>query len=305
MKKILFGLSVFCVALIPAQNYPDYYPQQGYGSEYNDDEYFPDEYYYEYPEDYYSDDLYDGYYQDYRRSIARINWDRFFRTHRLSPWQIDQIILLNNSFPTFAVWNSVYRYNPDRWYFDRFYALKRILGPTVFVVFQNNYYHGYSPVVYYQNYNRRHYVRNIYVVPRYKHVNINVYKVNKVQYHQNNPRATIGFQPSPRIGSTSSNPRNNGFRKDDAQTRTEIQNNEPRTRTPQRSAESISSQQSNVRNSGFRNHRSEAVTPRREESSRRISSPRKIERNDNRRDENNSRTRMPSIRNSGQRMTSR
>ena len=136
--------------------------------------------------------------------------------HRLSSWQVQQIMMLNDSFSSYSAFNSYYRYNPDRWYYDRFYAMQRILGPSVFVVFQNNYYNGYNPIIYYQNYNRRHYARNVYVIPRYRNVNVNVYKVNKVQYHQTNPRQNIGFQPTPRTGQTanSNGTRYNGFRND-------------------------------------------------------------------------------------------
>ena len=203
MKKLLLGLSVFMMTLVFAQNYPDYYPTGNAGDgqyDYTDSEdfYFPEEYYYEYPEDYYNTDLYSSYYSDYRRAITQVNWNRFFRTYRLSSWQIQEVMMLNNSFPNFAAWNSYYRYNPDRWYYDRFYALQRILGPHVYVVFQNNYFNGYNPIVYYQNYNRHHYARNIYVIPRYRTVNINIYKVNRTQYHQNNSRKDIGFAPTRR-----------------------------------------------------------------------------------------------------------
>ena len=202
MKKILFGLSVFFTTLISAQNYPDYYPNNnnGYYDDCDDEFYFPEDYYYEYPSDYYRNDLYQSYYRDYQRSIYDVNWNRFFKQYRLSPWQIREIMLLNDQFPTFASWNSYYRYNPDRWYYDRFYALERILGTRVYVIYQNNYYNGYNPVNYWQNYRRQHYVTHVYVVPRYRNINVNRYRVNKVKYHQANPRQNIGFQNSPRTG---------------------------------------------------------------------------------------------------------
>ncbi|WP_435522478.1 hypothetical protein [Chryseobacterium indoltheticum] len=100
------------------------------------------DYYYNYPQDYYPADYYQSYYNDYRQSIININWNGFFVQHRLNRWQIDQILYLNNLYSSFAAWNNFYRYNPDRWYYDRFYAMERILGPRVFVIFQNNYYHG-------------------------------------------------------------------------------------------------------------------------------------------------------------------
>ncbi|OWK73453.1 hypothetical protein CBW16_08005 [Flavobacteriaceae bacterium JJC] len=220
MKKILFGLSVFFTTLISAQNYPDYYPtnsnNNGYYGDYDDEYYFPDDYYYEYPSDYYRNDLYQSYYNDYQRSIYDVNWNRFISVYRLAPWQVQQIMMLNDRFPSYAAWNSYYRYNPDRWYYDRFYALERILGPRVFVIFQNNYYNGYSPVVYWQNYRRQHYVTNVYIVPKYRNINVNRYKINRTQYHQNNPRQNFGFTDTPRTGNGNWNnsTRENGFRKD-------------------------------------------------------------------------------------------
>ena len=237
MKKILFGISVFLSALISAQNYPDSYPttntqnnNEYYGDE-EDSYYFPDDYYYEYPSDYYTNDFYQSSYNDYRSSIYDVNWNRFFSRNRLSPWQIDQIIRLNESYSSYASWSSYYRYNPDRWYYDRFYALENILGPRIFIVFQNNYYNGYSPVVYYQNYRRQHYVTNIYVVPRYRNINVNRYRVDRAQYHQSNQSHNFGFSDTPRNGNGNWNnsgqnsgfrndaavpniPRNNGFRND-------------------------------------------------------------------------------------------
>lgn len=235
MKRILLGLSLFFITLISAQNYPDYYPtgnnnEYGNGNYYGDGDdelYFPDDYYYEYPADYYSNALYKDYYNDYRRSINDVNWNRFIVMNRLSSWQVQQIIMLNESFPSYSAFNSYYRYNPDRWYYDRFYAMQRILGPSVFVIFQNNYYSGYSPVVYYQNYNKRQYARNVYVIPRYQNVNVNVYKVNKIQYHQSNPRQNIGFRSTPRTGQTANlkRTRENGFRNDDPRIETNTRNN--------------------------------------------------------------------------------
>lgn len=222
MKKILFGLSVFFATLISAQNYPDYYPtnsnNNGYNGDYDDEYYFPDDYYYEYPSDYYRNDLYQSYYNDYQRSIYDVNWNRFISVYRLSPWQVQQIMMLNDRFPSYKAWNSYYRYNPDRWYYDRFYALERIMGPRIFVIFQNNYYNGYSPVTYWQNYRRQHYVTNVYIVPKYRNININRYRVNRTQYHQNNPRANFGFTDTPRTGSGNWNnsTRENGFRNDGA-----------------------------------------------------------------------------------------
>ncbi len=322
MKKILLGLSVFIMALVSAQNYPDYYPNGNnnngnYYGDIDDEFYFPDDYYYEYPSDYYSSALHKDYYNDYRRSINDVNWNRFITMHRLSPWQVQQIMMLNDSFPSYSSFNSYYRYNPDRWYYDRFYAMQRILGPNVFVVFQNNYYNGYNPIVYYQNYNKRHYARNIYVIPRYRNVNVNVYKVNKVQYHQSNPRQNIGFKATPRTGQTANvnGTRENGFRNDGLKTDTNIRNNSVRTNTESQRNNSFRNESANTRNNnlstppqapinngGFRN---DAGT--RNGSVRSVAPTRKVESNSGTRSNQKPESRTPSSssRNSGQRFTTR
>lgn len=268
MKKIFLGLSVLCTTLMSAQVYQDYYPtsgsnsqyNMGYYDRYNDEFYFPDEYYYEYPTDYYSNDLYRSYYNDYRRSIQQVNWSRFFSMYQLAPWQMQQIILLNEQFPSFSAWNSYYRYNPDRWYYDRFYALERILGPRVFVIFQNSYYNGYNPVVYYQNYRVQHYSPRIYVVPRYRDINVNRYRVDRVKYHQANPRNNFGFRDAPRInnGNNGSLPRGNGFRDDakpNSNTSSGFRNgNEEKVRNiPENRGFRNQAVPQNGSNSGFRN----------------------------------------------------
>ena len=89
---------------------------------------------------------------------------------------------LNNRFASYNVWNMYYGMNPDRWYYDRFYALERILGPNVFIVFQQRYYNGFSPVVYFQNYRRNYYVVNFNIRPKYKYVNTNRYRVYKIDF---------------------------------------------------------------------------------------------------------------------------
>ena len=254
-----------------AQNAPDYYPtsntyDNGNYTDNDDAYYFPDDYYYEYPDDYYTSDFYNDSYNDYQRSISEINWNRFFIENRLSRRQVNLIINLNRAFPTFTVWNSHYHYNPDRWYYDRFYALQQILGPTTFVVFQNVYYHGYSPVVYYRNYRIKHYRPAVYVIPRYRNININIYKVDKHKYHENhgwsyNSRAGNGFRNEPRRnsnGSFSPN-RNNGMRNTDG-IRKSNSTNHPRTENPsgmrnpaQKDVKSESPSSRNKSSNGFRN----------------------------------------------------
>ncbi|WP_080777839.1 hypothetical protein [Chryseobacterium phocaeense] len=219
MKKILLGFALGLAALTSAQQYPnngwgdDGYYQNGddYYNDEDDRNYFPDDYYYNYPQDYYPSDYYQGYYNDYRNSIVNINWNVFFRDNRLSRWQIDQILRLNNLYVSFSTWNNFYRYNPDRWYYDRFYALERIMGPRVFVVFRNNYYRGASPVVYFQNYRRTYYVPRYAVMPRYRNVNINVYRVDRSRFRRmDNPTFNVirsdrsnGFRGSVKDGSNS------------------------------------------------------------------------------------------------------
>lgn len=227
MKKILIGFALSLGIFSFAQQYPDYgYDNDGYyqndGGYYSDEDdqnYFPDDYYYNYPQDYYPQNYYQSNYNDYRNSIVNINWNVFFTQNRLSPWQIDQILRLNNLYISFSSWNRFYRYNPDRWYYDRFYALHRIMGPRVFVVFQNNYYRGYSPVVYFQNYRRTHYAAICRPMPRYRNVNINIYRVDRAKFRRmDNPTFNIvrssnrpnnGFRGSGRDGN---NGNNGGFR---------------------------------------------------------------------------------------------
>lgn len=132
------------------------------------------------------------YYNDYRNSIINIDWNGFFVQNRLSRWQVDQIMRLNNLYASFTSWNNFYRYNPDRWYYDRFYAMQRILGPRVFVVFQNNYYRGSSPIVYFQNYRRTYYAPRYTVMPRYRNININIYRVDRSRFRRmDNPTFDI------------------------------------------------------------------------------------------------------------------
>ncbi len=317
MKKIILGLSVFMMTLMSAQNFPDYYPNNGYGNnnyygDADDEFYFPDDYYYQYPTDYYSNDLYRNYYNDYRSSINNINWNRFFTMNRLSPWQMQQIIMLNDSYSSYSSWNSVYRYNPDRWYYDRFYALQHILGPRLFVVFQNNFYNGYNPVNYYQSYNQRHYARNVYVVPRYRYVNVNVYRVNRASYHQSNPRANIGFQQKGRSGQTQngSSFRDNGFRNSTGGSATSSRNNTFRNDNNVTGSTARTTAPSNQRNNTFRNEPTSPSTNTQEikrsqsDQINRNSTPaRQIE---NVKDaEINTNGRNSSLRNSGLRLTTR
>lgn len=318
MKKILLGLSVFFATLISAQNYPDYYPSNTTNNDYYGDAedayYFPDDYYYDYPSDYYTNDFYQNSYSDYRNSIENVNWNRFFATYRLAPWQVQQVRILNNMYPSYSSWDYDYRFNPDRWYYDRFYALERILGPQIFVIYQNNYYQGYSPVVYYQNYRRQHYVTNIYVVPRYRNINVRKYRIDRTNYHQSNPRNNFGFRDTPRNGNGNwnSTPRANGFRENDTMQNgtkndgfrngTESNSNtiqKPNNGGFRNNAEVPSTNNSEKpQNGGFRNNdtRSKNITP-----------PKRIENNSSGRQNSNPGSIKPgtSNRNSGMRFTSK
>lgn len=226
MKKIFLGITVAFASLFSAQYYPNNgWGDEGYNSGYysdrDDSYYFPDDYYYEYPQDYYSDDYYRSYYNDYRRSISMINWQRFFMQYQLTRMQIEMIMDLNRQFDSYYVWNNYYRMNPNRWYYDRYYALERILGPRIFIVFQNNYYNGYSPFQYYTQRWHNYYQPRFRVRPAYVNVNVNVYRVNRSDYHRsvgnkygwNQPRSQRtpgGFRED--SGSYQSGRNNSGYR---------------------------------------------------------------------------------------------
>lgn len=208
MKKIFLTLAIIFGGLVSAQDYYDTYPNDYNGYEYYDDSYgYPDDYYYNYPTDYYPDQYYKGYYNDYRNAVFSVNWNQFFVQYRLTPFQIDQILALNNRFASYAAWNSYYRWNPDRWYYDRFYALQNILGPRVFVVYQNVYFLGASPFVYYRNRCVNFYARRYPVRPVYRNVNINIYKVNRGNFRE-------GFRENVRNQGMINPTRNNGIRND-------------------------------------------------------------------------------------------
>lgn len=264
MKKIFLGLSLAVGTWVSAQYYPqdgysNHYPQ--YGSYQDNNFYFPDEYYYEYPEDYYEDGYYENLYNDYNHSIRNVNWNSFFREFGLSRPQISLIIDLNRQFPSFHSWNSYYRMNPRRWWYDRFYALERILGPKIFIVFQNRYYNGYSPVAYYDNYWYDYYRPRYTCRPHYANININFFRVDRNVYHRhvgsnygwNQPRDN-SYRGSFRDGN------NQGFRTGTNDNGFGIQNrNSARNNTGFRN----SNDGNTVRNGGLRPGNSDAyATPR-------------------------------------------
>ena len=255
MKKILLliGLGFFSLGFSQYQNANNGWGHNS-GSYYgNDDPYFDDDYYYNYPSDFYQDSYYTSFYNDYRRSIYDVNWERAFRELRLSPYQINLIIDLNNQFPNFGIWESYYRSNPNRWYYDRFYALQQILGPQVFIVFQDRYYRGYNPIVYYRTYVTKHYRPVYYMNPRYRNVNVNIYRVNKYDYHRSNNHQ-YGWNPN----YNRHDPQ--GF-KDDNNRRGDYNERKRVFRTePQNSRENVVSPRND--NNGFRNTERQRVESR-------------------------------------------
>lgn len=173
MKKLIILLTLGLFSLSFAQ-YGDYSPD--YDNYYYGDIYdYPEEYYYEYPSDYYPDDYYQSNYRDYHKSIVGINWQQLFVDLHLTRGQINAILVLNRRFPNFHAWNRFYRVNPTRWYYDRFYSLRRILTPHQYIIFQNRFYGGVAPLVYFVNYHVTYYVPHYHVRPRYRHVDIHVY----------------------------------------------------------------------------------------------------------------------------------
>lgn len=215
MKKIFLSLMIIVGGFISAQDYYDTYPTNNGYEYYNDNYDYPDDYYYNYPNDYYPNDYYNSYYGDYTKSITSVNWNRFFIDYNLSPLQVNEIIRLNNRFTSYNAWDSYYRYNPDRWYYDRFYALQNILGPKVYAIYERNYYKG-SPIVYFQNYRQSYYVVHYNVVPRYRNVNINNYKINRTNfrdYYKNNRLdGMLSTNQNSWVRNNSNFGNNNGFR---------------------------------------------------------------------------------------------
>lgn len=233
MKKYLILGVLFAVQLAQAQYYQhdntyeyqhnrdwQYYDEGFYDYAYN---HFPDDYYYEYPIDYYPTRYYESYYNDYRQSILGINWESIFVEFRLSPMQIHQIMRLNNRFSDFSFWYEYYGTNPDRWYYDRFYALERILGTRIFAVFQNRYYNGYAPITYFRNYKIRHYARRYRPIRRYRNMNVNIYNIGRDRYFEHygngyvrnakeSPFRSDGFINSDNTGFRNNNQTRQGYR---------------------------------------------------------------------------------------------
>ncbi len=122
-------------------------------------------------------------------------------------------MVLNNRFDSYDAWNSYYRWNPDRWYYDRFYALQNILGSRIFAVYQNAYFRGASPFAYYRNRCVNFYARRYPVRPAYRNVNINIYKVNRGNFREgfrNVVRNQNMIQPNRNNGRVSTQPIRSG-----------------------------------------------------------------------------------------------
>ncbi len=253
MKKLFLTIALSVAGMGFSQYYPNNggYTSEGYyGGEYYNDQYsYPDDYYYEFPDDYYDDGYYNSYYNDYRNSIVRINWDRFFVEFNLSPIQIREVVYLNNRFKNFGQWNRYYRHNPDRWYYDRYFALERILGAHVYISFQKRYYRGYSPIVYFQNHKRNYYGKYYAVRPAYKHRNIMEFRTNNG--FRGNAGHNSGWNDNRQRNYGNSNGDQGGFRREQSQTNT----NNGGFRNESRSSDKVfgGGNQSSGDRGGFRN----------------------------------------------------
>ena len=263
MKSIVLAIALVFSQAVFGQDYYDPYPQGNYsGYEYYDNSYnYPDDYYYNYPTDYYPEQYYQANYNDYRKAVFSVNWNNFFVQYNLSPWQRNQIVILNNRFASYDAWNSYYRWNPDRWYYDRFFALQNILGPQVFVVYQNVYFNGNHPINYYCNHRINYYSNRYPVRPVYRNVNINIYKVNRHDFKDGfrtpprnagmiNPNRNDGFRNQPRSGSDGGLGNNNSRYENQASNN---KNDGFRTRPEMRSNNS-GREQRVQENNGFRNN---------------------------------------------------
>lgn len=253
-KKLVLASALSLAGIATAQYYPnDNYSNNQY--EYYYDNYnYPEDYYYEYPSDYYTDNLYRGYYDDYRNTVISINWDRFFIEYRLSPRQIREIRILNNRFAGYDFWFNYYRYNPDRWYYDRFIALERILGSGIYAGFCQRYYNNYNPIFYFKDYRVKHYRPTVYVAPRYRYVDVRT--IRNDDFRKGSFRG--GFNGNDRVIEQ----RNNGFRRDDNQQNNlrsfRNDNDRPQNNGGFRSGTDLSrgfgnNQTEQSRNNGFRN----------------------------------------------------
>ncbi|RKT01886.1 hypothetical protein BCF58_1112 [Chryseobacterium defluvii] len=96
------------------------------------------------------------YYNDYKRSIADVNWTTVATDLVLSAIQVKQLNTLNSRYSDYNTWLRVYGDNPDRWRTDRYYEIERILGPQKYLKFKNKYYKGKNPVAVYNRNKNNH-----------------------------------------------------------------------------------------------------------------------------------------------------
>ncbi|MGH1516409.1 hypothetical protein [Chryseobacterium sp. JK1] len=92
-----------------------------------------------------------NYYNDYRGSIASINWGQVAIYLGLNKAQINQLTILNSRYPDYNSWNHMYGREPNRWYTDRYYAMEKIMTPEQYRRFYARYYQGLNPRLKYDN----------------------------------------------------------------------------------------------------------------------------------------------------------
>jgi hypothetical protein len=95
-----------------AQQYPNngwgddgYYQNDGYYSDEDDQNYFPDDYYYNYPQDYYPR-IITKVIITITGTVLSISTGMVFLYRTDYRWQIDQILRLNNLYVSFSAWNN-------------------------------------------------------------------------------------------------------------------------------------------------------------------------------------------------------
>ena len=96
-------------------------------------------------------------YENYRNSILSVNWNSLGLELNLTPAQRNQIIVLNNRYPTYESWYVVYKDRPDYWRRDRDREIRRILGETKYLKYKNEYYKGKNPkAIYHKGKHKEH-----------------------------------------------------------------------------------------------------------------------------------------------------
>ena len=96
-------------------------------------------------------------YENYRNSILSVNWNSLGLELNLTPAQRNQIVVLNNRYPTYESWYVVYKDRPDYWRRDRDREIRSILGETKYLKYKNEYYKcKYNQAIYYNGKNKWH-----------------------------------------------------------------------------------------------------------------------------------------------------